>query len=334
MNKIKIALLVGGVSPESAVSKESSQAIYKALLELGYDTKIIDPGYGLNQPKNPEDFFKQEDYTEKSVSNMFEALTSELLYDIDLVFLGLHGDWGEDGRIQSLLEMRNIKYTGSGVLASALAMDKSKTKIHLKENNVPTANWFTVEKSSFDLNESEQKLSSVTGVPFIVKPNRGGSSVGLSICNSISELKQALELVFKYCDEAIVEQFVAGRELTVGVLGNKILPVLEIKPKNEYYDYECKYTDGMSEYKVPAEIDSEVAVKMQQDAMKAFNAVGCSNYARIDFLMNEKNEYFCLEINTLPGMTSHSLVPKAAAHIGISFVSLIDEIIQLALKDE
>jgi len=334
MSKIKIALLVGGVSPESAVSKESSKAIYKALLELGYDVKLIDPGYGINQPLNPEDFFNPKDFTHKSVANMFEVLSSNLLDDIDLVFLGLHGDWGEDGRIQALLEIRDIKYTGSGVLASALSMDKSKTKTHLKQNNISTADWLIVEKEKYDTKNIKEKIISVTGVPFIVKPNRGGSSVGLTICESVADLDYALELVFKYSNEAIIEKFIAGREITVGILGDKILPVLEIKPKKGYYDYECKYTDGMSEYEVPAKIDSDLAGKIQQDAMKAFKVIGCKNYARIDFLLNKENKYFCLEINTLPGMTSHSLVPKAADHIGINFVLLIDEIIQLALKNE
>lgn len=333
MKNLKIALLVGGVSPESAVSKETGEAIYKALLELNYDVKLIDPGYGIDQPESIEDFFLKEDWKPKSIQNMFEALNSDLLDDIDLVFLGLHGDWGEDGRIQSILEMRNLKYTGSEVLASALAMDKSKTKIHLKHNDVPTAKWFVLDKKNYDSEKTKEKVLAEIAFPLIVKPNRGGSSVGLSLCNSLNEFNDAVELVFKYTDEAIIEEFIAGKELTIGILGKEVLPVLEIKPKNKYYDYECKYTDGMSEYQVPAKIDTKVAKRMQTDAIKAFDAIGCKDYARIDFLLNEKNEYYCLEINTLPGMTSHSLVPKAAAHIGIDFTSLIEKIVLLALNE-
>lgn len=334
MRDIKIALLVGGVSPESAVSKESSAAIYNALKELNYDVKLIDPGYGLNQPENPEDFFTKDDFAPKSVHKMFEALRSDLLDDIDLVYLGLHGDWGEDGRIQSLLEMRNLKYTGSGVLATALAMDKAKTKVQLRYNNIPTANWIIADKNGYKLENLKKEVLDEIGNKFVVKPNASGSSVGLSLCKSIDELETALELVFKYTKTAIIEEYIEGRELTVGVLGKQALPVLEIKPKKGYYDYECKYTDGMSEYEVPAKIDPDVAEKMQEDALRAFKAVGCKNYSRIDFLLDKDNNYFCLEINTLPGMTSHSLVPKAAKVVGIDFKSLVDKIIKLAVEDE
>lgn len=334
MSEIKIALLLGGVSPESAVSKETSQAIYNALLDLNYDVKLIDPGYGIEQPTNPDDFFLTKDFKSKSVAKMFEAFHSDLFNDIDLVLIGLHGDWGEDGRIQSILEMRNLKYTGSGVLASSLAMDKAKTKIHLKHNNIPTADWFVVKKDSYNLKEISKFVSDDIGIPFIVKPNTGGSSVGLSLCKSIDELEQALSYCFESSNDAIIEKYIEGRELTVAILGEEILPVLEIKPKKVFYDYEAKYTDGMSEYEVPAKIDSEVAKNIQNDAMKAFKAIGCKTYSRVDFLLDKNNNYYCLEINTLPGMTSHSLVPKAAACIGINFNSLVEKIISLTINNE
>ncbi len=328
--KLNIALLVGGVSPEAAVSKESGAAIYNSLIQLGHTVRLIDPGYGARQPENSEEIFAETDAAPKSPKNIISSLNSEMLKDIDLVFLGLHGDWGEDGRIQSLLEMKGFKYTGAGVLASALAMDKAKTKIMFKHYGVETPDWLLADEKS-DIKSLISNIDQQISYPCVIKPNNGGSTVGLTICESKDETEEAVKLALKFSEQAIIEKYIAGRELTVAIIGNEALPVLEIKPKHGLYDYECKYTDGMSEYEVPARIPEELFKKIQKQALAAYNATGCSVYGRVDFLLAEDDSFYCLEVNTLPGMTSHSLVPKMAKSVGIDFNTLVQRIIDLSM---
>ena len=329
--KLKIALLVGGSSPEREVSKESSKSIANAIKELGHDLILIDPAYGEDQPKEMEQFFAKDNYAEVKTSNYVRAINSPLLNDVDLVFLGLHGKYGEDGTVQSLLELRGLKYTGSKVLSSAMAMDKIMTKIMLQHYDVSTPKWFVVEKSEMNYNLTQQKIKKFFGYPCVIKSHDQGSTFGLTICRGDTEVKDAVILALRYAEKALIEEYIPGRELTVGVLGQQPLPVLEIKPKHGLYDYECKYTDGMSEYIVPAEIPKDVANHLQQQALLAFNSVECSNYARVDFRLTSDNKNYCLEVNTLPGMTSHSLIPKMAKAVGISFAELIDRIIKYEL---
>lgn len=329
--KLNIALLVGGTSPERSVSKASGKAVYRALLDLGYNVKAIDPAYGNNQPENVDDLFCTEDYTEISNQNYIEAINSPLMEEIDLAFLALHGKWGEDGTLQALLELKDIKYTGSGVLASSLAMDKCMTKIMFQHYNVATPKWIIVKNGEKDFDSIKEKLQSSFGYPAVVKPNDQGSTVGLSIVKSESEIKDAILLALKYSDTALIEEFIPGRELTVSILDSTALPVIEIRPKHDHYDFECKYTKGMSEYIVPAEIPEYVTQNLQHQAMLAFKSVGCKGYSRVDFRVTDDFKTFCLEVNTLPGMTDTSLVPKAAKAAGISFEELIDMIIKFAL---
>ncbi len=329
---LTIAVLVGGTSPEREVSKDSSKAISKAVKDLGYNLKLIDPAYGLNQPENENLFFGQEDYSELSNRNYVEAINSNLFDDVDLAFLGLHGKYGEDGTIQGLLELRGIKYTGAKVLSSALAMDKIASKILFQHFDVKTPKWFVV---AHDENVKEliiNKIKKLFGFPCIIKSHDQGSTFGLTVCKNENEVETGVQLALRYSGKALIEEYIPGREITVGILADKILPVLEIKPKHGLYDYECKYTDGMSEYIVPAEISKDVASHLQRQALLAYNSVECSNYGRVDFRLNENNESFCLEVNTLPGMTSHSLIPKMAKAVGTSFTELIDQIIKYELN--
>lgn len=327
----KIALLVGGTSPEREVSKSSSKSIYKALLNLGYEVVLIDPAYGKNQPVETDDFFADKDYTEINNKNYLEALNLEVLNSVELVFLGLHGKTCEDGLIQSILELKGIKYTGSGVLSSSLAMDKAMSKILFQHYGIPTPKWIVADKKSV-VSEVSKQIKESIGLPFVVKPNDQGSTVGLSVCENYSELNEALHLALGLSDQALIEEFIAGRELTIGVLGDQILPPLEIRPKHNLYDYQCKYTSGMSEYIVPADIPDDIAKEMQSEALKAFKALNCKGYGRADFRLTEDMKFYCLEMNTLPGMTSTSLVPKMAKSLGISFDELIEKIILFALK--
>lgn len=331
-DKIKILLLVGGTSPEKEVSKESGHAVYKALKETGYNVTVVDPGYGLDQPADVNLLFGP-DYAEKKPDGILEIINSDKYGNTDLIFNTLHGDWGEDGHYQALFDMKKIKYTGSGVLASALGMSKVKSKILFERNGVPTAPWIIVEDKNFNAENILEEIKNSFGYPCIIKPNAGGSTVGLSLCYEQAEVTDAIRKAFNYSDEVLIEKFIKGRELTVGILVDKQLPVLEIKPKNIIYDYECKYTDGMSQYEVPAKISPEVAAKLQDLGRRAFKAVGCKDYSRVDFLLTEENEAYCLEINTLPGMTSHSLVPMMAAEIGISFNELCTIIVESGLNE-
>lgn len=330
-DKPRIALLLGGSSPEKVVSKHSSASIYDAINSLGYECKLINPAYGKSQPEKAEDFFTDEDPVEISNRNYVEAINSELFDEIDLAFIGLHGKWGEDGTIQSLLELRGIKYTGSKVLSSSLSMDKSMSKILFQHYGVHTARWFPVNQSSADAGSVIEKIENSFGFPVVIKPNDQGSTFGLTICENSGQVKDALKLSFEYSDKTIIEKYIPGREMTVAILEDNALPVLEIKPKQGFYDYENKYTSGRTEYIVPADIPEETAVKMKSQALLAFKALNCEVYGRVDFRMDNNFQTYCLEVNTLPGMTSTSLVPKMAKAVGITFEQLIERIIRLSL---
>ncbi len=332
-NKPKIALLLGGTSPEKEVSKSSAASIYLALKNLGYETVLVNPAYGINQPKNDNDFFNKKDDNLISNRNYVEAVNSKLFDDIDLAFIALHGKYGEDGTIQSLLELRGVKYTGSKILASSISMDKEMSKILFKHYNINTPKWFSIGRNNFGEDAVVNSIKKEFGFPCVIKPNDQGSTVGLTICKSEVDVSAAVNLALEFSDKAILEEYIPGREITVTVIENKALPVLEIKPKHSVYDYECKYTSGMSEYIVPADVPKEVEQKLQSQALLAFTSLGCEVYSRIDFRLNEKLETYCLEVNTLPGMTSTSLVPKMAKAVGIPFDQLIDKIINLSLRD-
>jgi len=329
--KPKVALLVGGTSPEREVSKMSGKGVLEALKSLQYPTIVIDPAYGLNQPKEEEKFFLEKDFSEVSNRNCIDAINSNLLNNVDIVFSALHGKWAEDGTIQSLLELRGLKYTGSKVLASALAMDKEMSKLIFRQEGVETPDWLTLNSMNIEPKKIINYIKNQIGFPCIIKPNDQGSTVGLKLVKEESEVEEAVKLALQFSSKALVEKYIPGRELTVAILINEPLPVLEIVPKSGLYDYKSKYTSGMSEYIVPAKISEEIENKAQQQALKAFHSLGCEGYARVDFRLSINNELYCLEVNTLPGMTPLSLVPKAAKAVGISFEELIKRIIQQAL---
>jgi D-alanine-D-alanine ligase len=324
-----VALLLGGTSPEREVSKSSGKSIYQALISLGYETILIDPAYGKNQPKKNDDFFAKKDFSYVSNENYIEAISSKIFNKVDIAFLALHGKYGEDGTIQSLLELKGIKYTGSNVVTSAIAMDKLLSKILFRHYDINTPAWIVVEKHD-EFAVIKKKIKENFGYPCVVKPNDQGSTVGLTICKNADGLSKALKLAQKFADKVLIEEYIPGHEVTVGVLDNKPLPVLEIKPKHGIYDYKCKYTHGMSVYEVPANLPEWVQLELQSQALKAYHALGCKVYSRMDFRLSIDFNTYCLEVNTLPGMTSTSLVPKMAKAVGISFEELIDKIIKLA----
>ena len=297
MNKPKkIAVLMGGPGEEKDVSLKSGQAIKKALNHNGYDvTSII-------------------------LDTKLEKLVKELL-SVDLVFLGLHGNIGENGTIQGFLDALGIIYTGSGPLSSAICMDKNISKIIAKNNGIMTPKW-----KLCDTVIDDAKMN----YPVIVKPNGQGSTVGLRIAHNESELKPALEYAFNYDNSVLVEEYIQGRELTVMLIDGKAQPVCEIIPSHEFYDYECKYTAGMSKYICPAEIDDNISNYVKKISENLFDLLKCENYSRADFRMDDQNKFWFLEMNTLPGMTDTSLAPMSALAAGISFNNLIDKIVMHA----
>jgi D-alanine-D-alanine ligase len=244
----------------------------------------------------------------------------------EVVFLALHGGMGEDGTIQALLDMAHVKYTGSGHLSSALAMDKDLSKKLFRAAGVQTADWLMAPAS---VDEVEKKL----GLPVVVKPSKQGSTVGLSVVKKREDLDAAVKEAWRYDDEVMIEKFIAGRELTVGILGDMALPVGEIKPVHEIYDYECKYTAGMAVEEFPAKLSPEQTQRVQAQAVAAFKSLKLRGYARIDFRLSPSDddggegEFYCLEANTLPGMTELSLIPQGAQAAGISFPELCERIV-------
>lgn len=347
---MNIVLITGGPSAEREVSIVSSKSIVKALRELGHKVRVIDPVNGVNIAEEDEIFkggVRKESPSLEELSeihrlsnkNILNCINSDIFDNTDLAFLGVHGKFGEDGKIQTLLELRGINYTGSDVFSSALAMDKNVSKIILRSAGIKTPEWLVLNKNTYDGDHEKlnKSISGSVGYPCVVKPNDEGSTVGLSIVQPDVEdiqLGNSLELAFSYSDKVLIEQYIKGRELTVPVIGEEAFPVIEIRPKDGFYDYEHKYTKGMTEYFCPAEIPLEIENKAKEHALKAHRILGCSVYSRIDYILDEKNELYCLEVNTLPGMTETSLVPKSAAANGMSFNQLIDRILNLSIQNK
>jgi len=292
---------MGGPGEEREISLKSGKAIQLALEDIGYNVLGI------------------------TLENTLDDIISDL-HSVDLVFLGLHGSIGENGTIQGFLESLGIKYTGSDPLSSAICMDKNISKIIARDSKVNTPNWEIVTSDqTLDGDNSE--------FPLVIKPNDQGSTVGLTVVHDEPELGPALNLAFNYSSSVMVEQFIEGRELTVTLIGGKALPVCEIIPSHELYDYECKYTSGMSKYVCPAEIDLDLTERIQEITERLFNVLKCRHYSRADFRLDHENNLWFLEMNTLPGMTDTSLAPMAAKAAGFSFNDLIDRIILQAWSE-
>jgi len=294
-----IGVLMGGCSSERAISIKSGTAVVKALTESGCHVSAVE----LTSEKR-----------EDVISFLKEA-------KIDVAFIALHGRFGEDGKIQEILESIDLPYTGSGSAASRIAMDKLASYDVLTAHHIRVPHFLRFEKASAK-NMEEQIKSTFQSKPVVVKPPCEGSSFGITIVHDYSYLPKAIGDAFSYGDRIIVESYIKGKELTAGILGNKLLPVVEIRPKNLFFDYTAKYQAGLTEYIVPAEINSSTAQQVQQIAWKVHQAIGCRDLSRVDFILDEGNMPWVLEINTIPGMTATSLLPKAAAAVGIDFKAL------------
>jgi D-alanine-D-alanine ligase len=333
---VKITVLMGGTSAERDVSIASGLRIAAALRSRGHDVTSLDTALGVIDAAAERDLLaagvQQEPPDLQSLAEMSRRSLSPSLGTLpevvgaDVVFLALHGGQGEDGTLQALFDLSGVRYTGTGPLGSSVAMDKDISKRLFRDNGVTTPGWLMAPATA---SEVKRQL----GFPVIVKPSKQGSTVGLTLVREASGLDAAIAEAFKYDDEVMLEQFIAGRELTVGILGSDALPVGEIIPKHELYDYECKYTKGMAVEEFPAKLEPAVAARVQDQALLAFHALKLRGYARIDFRLDDSGGCFCLEANTLPGMTELSLIPQAAAAAGISFPELCERIVQLAITE-
>jgi D-alanine-D-alanine ligase len=332
---MNITVLMGGTSSERNVSLASGIRIVQALRGNGHKVTALDPARGVIGDVEQRELATGKVGTEppslEALSKFAEGtflpnLTSmKEIKDTDVAFLALHGGQGEDGTIQALLDMAHVKYTGSGHLSSALAMDKDLSKKLFRAGDVKTADWLMAPATT-------EQVEGMLGLPVIVKPSKQGSTVGLTLVKKRSDLPGAIKEALMYDDEVMIERFVPGRELTVGVLGNIALPVGEIISKHEIYDYECKYTAGMATEEFPAKISPEATERVQNQALAAFKSLKLNGYARIDFRLTTEGEFYCLEANTLPGMTELSLIPQGAAAMGIKFPELCERIVKLALE--
>ena len=295
---MKVAVIYGGLSAERDVSIKTGEAVLKSCLENNYNASAI-----MINDKNDE---------------VFDALK-----EFDIVFNALHGTFGEDGSVQSMLEDNGILFTGSGSDASKTCMDKIKCKNILRNNNYSTPDWF--ELSNY--NEIPK-----TFFPCIVKPNAQGSTFGLSLVDKKSDLDKAISNSLKFDNDILIEEYISGREITVGILDGEALPVVEILPSHNIYDYKCKYTPGMTKYVCPANLGEDLKNRIMLDSLKIFDLLNCRGYGRVDYIIDNNNNYYFLEINTLPGMTNTSLLPIAAKNADISFNKLVKIIIELGLR--
>ena len=300
----KIAVLLGGTSAEREVSLNSGKAVLVALLNQGYDAHPIDP-------------------KEYNVANLKKD-------GFNRVFNILHGRGGEDGTMQGLLEQIGLPYTGCGVMASALTMDKMRTKMLWKAFGLPVADMEIVTRETFaDLDP--QAVVDKLGLPLMVKPSLEGSSVGLTKVKAVDELKSAVEYALKFDNTILIEEWLAGDELTVPVLDSQVLPAIRIVPEGEFYDYNAKYISDNTQYFCPAGLAPEREQELAILVKRAYDAVGCRGWSRIDVMCDAKGDFRLVEVNTNPGMTSHSLFPKSAASVGISFEQLVVKILELSV---
>ena len=348
---MKIVVLAGGLSSERNVSLATGTSVCRALRRRGHKAVLVDMFLGLEKfDGSPEDVFDAPDglCSEALISSVAPDLDAvrasradksaskfgpgvlEACRCADIVFLGLHGECGEDGRVQATFDLLGIPYTGAGYLASGMAMDKAITKTVMERAGVLTAPWRDIHYAETDIPRLVEELE----VPCAVKVVNGGSSLGLALPDTKEELESALHDMLRYGNHIIVEKKIFGREMTVGVLGDRYLPAVEIIPQNNsaYFDYAAKYQAGGSLEVCPADITEQEWRLMGEATLRLYHALGLTAYSRADFILDENGQAWCLEINTLPGMTGASLLPKEAAAIGMSYEDLCEEIVQLSLQ--
>jgi D-alanine-D-alanine ligase len=302
----KIAVLLGGTSAEREVSLQSGAAVLAGLQEAGIDAHGVDP---------------------KEI-----AVTELKSQGFDKVFIALHGRGGEDGTLQGLLEFLELPYTGSGVMASAITMDKLRTKLLWQGADLPVAPWVALTRRDVEAGIATTVIERIAqlGMPVIVKPSREGSSVGMSKVDDVAALPAALELAFEHDEEVLIEKWLSGPEYTVAILGEEILPSIRIQPAGTFYDYEAKYLSDETQYFCPGGLIEQREQELQALVLQAWQVLGCSGWGRVDVMLDGDGQFYLLEVNTSPGMTSHSLVPMAARQAGMTFSQLVVRILELA----
>lgn len=341
---MKIVVLAGGTSTERDVSIVSGKMVCQALREKNHEAVLLDVYFG-NADICVENAFTGEYDVEESVSyitsfndqlkqevkqprDFFGPNVLALCKAADIVFLALHGENGENGKVQAAFDLFQIKYTGSGYLSSALAMDKGLTKKLFRANRVPCPAGIILEKEAYDTDLAAAGIE----FPVVVKPCCGGSSVGVYIVNDQQEYEKALQEAFSYEREVVVEQYIKGREFSVGVVAGEAYPVIEIAPLEGFYDYKNKYSQGAAIETCPANLSREQAEEMQEYAVRGVEALFIEGYSRLDFMMDEQGRMYCLEANTLPGMTPTSLLPQEAGALGIEYPELCEKLIEVSLQ--
>ena len=339
---MRIVVLAGGISTERDVSLVSGKNVYTALRTKGHQVVLLDVYLGYEG--ETENIFEREvDWLSQvgtisaqcpdldavkalrpdGEKNFFGPNVLKICQEADVVFMALHGECGEDGKIQATFDLFGIRYTGTDATSSAMCMDKAITKDLFKAYEVPTPKGVHFTK--------EAPIWEPVALPCVVKACCGGSSIGVTIANTEEEYKAAVEDTFRFGEKIVAEQYIKGREFSVGVIDGKALPVIEIAPITGFYDYKNKYQAGSAVETCPADIPDEITKRMQKAAEDAFVALRLKNYARMDFMMEENGDFYCLEANTLPGMTSTSLLPQEAAAVGICFEDLCQKIVDMAM---
>ena len=343
---MKIVVLAGGLSPERDVSLSSGCLIANALIENGHSVCLVDLYKGVTDPfvslffdlksgkkysytvPRQEPDLRQLIKEAKNDKSLIGVGVIEICRTADLVFLALHGDIGENGKLQAVFDVYGIKYTGTGYTGSLLAMDKDLSKQLMVKNSILTPPWKLTDIKSDCLREEIETI----GLPCVIKPCSCGSSVGVTIVKGMEALEYAIEYAIKYERCVLVEKMIEGREFSVGILDSYALPVIEIIPKEGFYDYKNKYQKGLAREVCPAVIPDEIANRMKDTALRVHKTLRLGDYSRIDFMLDNEGNFFCLEANTLPGMTPTSLLPQEAAAAGVSYNELCDRIVKLALS--
>lgn len=348
---MKIIVLAGGLSTERDVSLVSGAGICKTLLAKGHEVFLLDvfmgfpydkdkldevftlPGYGLDAAFNirteEPDLEAVKASRAGDANCFFGPNVIELCRMADITFLGLHGGEGENGKLQAAFDLLGIRYTGSGSLGCAVAMHKGVSRQIFQKSGVITPPGVCIHRNKLNKSLDDLGLS----LPVVVKPCCGGSSIGVYIANTNEEYERALEQSFRYEDEVVIEKYIKGREFSCGIVGDFILPPIEMIPKGEFFDYACKYQTDATLEVCPADISQDTASRMQEQTLRAFHALKLAVYARADFLMDENENLYCLEVNTLPGMTEASLLPKEAKAVGIEYGDLCERIIRETLQE-
>ncbi|MBQ5153387.1 D-alanine--D-alanine ligase family protein [Macrococcoides caseolyticum] len=337
---MNIIVLAGGLSDERDVSLSSGSQIANALIKNGHKVLLLDLYLGLKEVNTFEEAYKVYgetvyDYKVPKIAPNLEKLIEKnngrrseigenvinICKSADIVFLGLHGSIGENGKLQAIFDLHNIKYTGSGYKGSLLAMDKIVSKEIMTVNNILNPEWSIIDSEN----------NNTMMAPAVVKPNDNGSSIGVKVAENQDELKDAIEVAKQYSSTILIEQKIEGREFSVGILGEEVLPIIELIPKEGFYDYSNKYQPGATEEITPADISRENTKRMQDIALNIFKKLGLEVYGRVDFIMDSNENIYCIEANSLPGMTPTSLLPQEAEANGINYEQLCDLIVKLSL---